>query len=528
MSPPYKILIAGAGLAGATLAVLLERAEIDYEVFESSSSISTFGSAILIGTTVMPVFEQLGLLDRLEEIAKPVKTMHLVEENLVRIGEINLADHKEQTGYNSLVTTRTEILNLLVSQIPSHKIHFSKRIVSFNANKDEVVIRCADDTTYSGDILIGADGAFSKIRELLYKQVAKKGILPRQDAIAVAADHATASVAAAFVAAANGMGDEVTVTPEAEAEALKGGHLHLVGVTNVLDVEKFPALLEKDSRSETVVGSASPYSWSCFAVPGDRICWAVNMEIDDDTLQEQRSRNASPSSPSTPPSPTSSYIPRLSSSSSDSLISASGILGWESEESNALTNSLLDAEECRSFHLPMGCTIGDLIDATPSHQMARAITEETLFETWHHGRTLLIGDACHRMFPNAAHQGGTNSIQDAIVLANLCHDLPSSSAENIVELFKDFQADRYPHVKKQMLLNRKVDHMLSGQTWAESLMRKFYVRYMSKVYQHFNDSRVLADRPQVTFLSPVEDRGHIHALPQKNPKLIGDGTHDKH
>ncbi|KAF9116145.1 hypothetical protein BGW39_002817, partial [Mortierella sp. 14UC] len=428
------------------------------------------------------------------------------------------------TGYDSLVATRTQLLDLLVSQIPPHKIHFSKRIVSFTANKDEVVIRCADDTTYNGDVLIGADGAFSKIRELLYKQVAKKGILPRQDAVAVAADVAAASV----VAAATSAMDDVEVTAEAEGEALKGGHIHLVGVTRELDVEKFPILAEEDSRCETVVGNSLPHSWSYFTVPGNRICWAVNMEIDDNTLREQRARAASSLPPRSPPSPTPSSPSRLSVSSADTLFSTAANLGWESEGSNTVAHSLLVAEDCRTFQLPMGGTLADLMDATPKDQMARAISEETLFETWHHGRTLLIGDACHRMFPNAAHQGATNAIQDAVVLANLFNDLPSASSENLVELFKDFQAYRYPHAKAQMLMNRKVDRILSGQTWTESLMRKFFVRYMSKVYQHFCDTKTLADRPQATFLPLVESRGHIHALPQKGHKVFGADTHGKH
>ncbi|KAF9096596.1 hypothetical protein BGX29_008520 [Mortierella sp. GBA35] len=499
MAPPFKITIAGAGLGGVTLAVLLERAKVDFELFESSSGVSPLGSAIVLGPTVMPLFEQLGLLRRLQELAKPIKTMHLLEENLKRIGEIDLADHKDQTGYDSLVVTRSDLLELLVSQIPSHKIHFSKQIVSFTANKDEVVIRCADDTTYNGDILIGADGAFSKVRELLYKQVAKKGILPRHDAVAMAADVAAASIAASTAV------DDVNVTVEAEGEALKGGHIHLVGVTRALDVEKFPVLLEDYSR----------------------ICWTVNMEIDDSTLREQRARHSS-SSPPNSPSPTPSSLSRLSFSSADSQINTAATLGWETEDSNTIAHSFLVSEECRSFRLPMGGTMADLMDATPKEQMARAISEETLFETWHHGRTLLIGDACHRMFPNAAHQGAMNAIQDAVILANLCHDLPSASAENLVELFKDFQADRYPHAKAQMLTNRKVEKMLSGQTWTESLMRKFYVRYMSKVYQHFCDAKTLADRPQATFLPLVESRGHVQASPQKEHKVFGADTHGKH
>lgn len=43
MAPHFKVLIAGAGLGGITLAILLEKAQIDYDLFESSSQVSPLG-----------------------------------------------------------------------------------------------------------------------------------------------------------------------------------------------------------------------------------------------------------------------------------------------------------------------------------------------------------------------------------------------------------------------------------------------------------------------------------------------------
>ncbi|KAG0355112.1 hypothetical protein BC939DRAFT_470127 [Gamsiella multidivaricata] len=513
MAPNFKVLIAGASFGGVTLAILLERANIAYEVFEASPGVSPIGGAVVLGPTVMPLLEQLGLLRKVQEISKPIKTMHLVQEGMKRIGEIDLSDHKEQTGYDSLVATRSELLAALTTQIPSHKIHFSKQIVSFSANKNEVVIRCADDTNYTGEILVGADGAFSRIRELLYRQVAKKGILPRNDALATAAD-----AAVAMASTVHGIESDHEDT-SAEGELLQGGHVSLVGVTQPLDAEMLPILQDADSRSDTVIGDHTPHSWSYFTVPGNRICWAVNMQLDDLTLQEQHVRTP----PKSPPSPTPSSISSFSAFSTSSAEShLSPELGWETEElgTNKL-GKLLRSEDCRSFQTPLGKTLGDLIDATPKENIARALTEQTLFETWHHGRTVLIGDACHRMLSNAAHQGAVNAIQDAVVLGNLIHDLPSASPGNLVEIFKDFQADRYPHIKAQMHMNIKVGKLMSAQSWTEALMRKFLVRYMSRIYQHFCDDKILADRPQATFLPLIDSRGHVHAHPQREHKVFG-------
>jgi len=49
-------------------------------------------------------------------------------------------------------------------------------------------------------------------------------------------------------------------------------------------------------------------------------------------------------------------------------------------------------DQVKDFRVP-GCgTLGNLIDATPEANISRVFLEEKLFETWSHGRTVLIGD----------------------------------------------------------------------------------------------------------------------------------------
>jgi hypothetical protein len=63
--------------------------------------------------------------------------------------------------------------------------------------------------------------------------------------------------------------------------------------------------------------------------------------------------------------------------------------GWGSDSSSELV------KEIRDFKLPAaygGGTLGDLIDETPSENISRVFLEDKLFDTWHHDRTVLIGD----------------------------------------------------------------------------------------------------------------------------------------
>jgi 2-polyprenyl-6-methoxyphenol hydroxylase-like FAD-dependent oxidoreductase len=68
-----------------------------------------------------------------------------------------------------------------MSHVPSTKIVLGKRIVATTQDDTGVSCHCADSSIYHGDILIGADGAYSAVRQSLYKDLWAHGNLPRQD-----------------------------------------------------------------------------------------------------------------------------------------------------------------------------------------------------------------------------------------------------------------------------------------------------------------------------------------------------------
>lgn len=120
---------------------------------------------------------------------------------------------------------RSDLYALLLSKIPSEKIHMSKKIMSIQQNVEGVMIRCADNTHYHGDILIGADGAYSGVRQSLYKQLHQQGLLPAED-----------------------------------KEDMPLAYLCMVGTTQPLDSEKYTALKEKHCDFVTVLGKGKPHS----------------------------------------------------------------------------------------------------------------------------------------------------------------------------------------------------------------------------------------------------------------------------
>ncbi|KAF9104597.1 hypothetical protein BGX27_010018 [Mortierella sp. AM989] len=227
-----KIIIVGAGIGGLTMGILLERANISYEILEKHVCLNP-----------LALFQQLGLLDEIKMLSKPFGTVVFREENLDIIGSYSCktpVDTKERYGEYCQIISRRDLCTLLASQIPKRKIKFGKRVLEIRQNVGEVIVQCSDKSVHHADLLVGADGAYSAVRQCLYSDLSSKGLLPKQD-----------------------------TTPM--------GYLFdcLVGVTGPMDLHQNSALLDKFAEFQTILGKDSTHSSWCIPLTDNRVSWMV-------------------------------------------------------------------------------------------------------------------------------------------------------------------------------------------------------------------------------------------------------------
>lgn len=69
---------------------------------------------------------------------------------------------------------RRALLNVLFKHVhDKSKVHTSKRVCDVEHNNSGVVVRCEDGSSYTGDIVVGADGIHSTVRAFMQRQIEK-------------------------------------------------------------------------------------------------------------------------------------------------------------------------------------------------------------------------------------------------------------------------------------------------------------------------------------------------------------------
>ncbi|KAF8955614.1 hypothetical protein BGZ46_002586, partial [Entomortierella lignicola] len=249
-----RVLIAGGGIGGLTLAALLEKAGIEYAIFERAKAIKPLGSALSIGSNVMPLFEQLGIIEEVLESAKPFPFTTGYNEQREATRTLDYSPAQKIGGYLPHIISRPILYGILLKLVPPHRIIMSKKILSFAQNHEGVTVRCSDNTSYQAEILVGSDGAYSAVRQSLYKELHKKGVLPKSD-----------------------------------NEPLPFNSVCLVGQTRPFDPEKFPHMKDWHTWFETTIGDKKPYVWVTFTTKFNTICWMVIRHLDDNSRELESS-----------------------------------------------------------------------------------------------------------------------------------------------------------------------------------------------------------------------------------------------
>lgn len=165
-----KILVIGAGIGGLTAALALIQRGFDVCVYEQAGELAEIGAGLQISPNGTAVMSALGVLEELKSVAcePDAKSIRLWSTGqtwpLFDLGK----DCLTRYGFPYLMVHRGDLHRVLLQAVRRLKpdaVIQGARLVDLEEQSSGVVARFEDGQTVLGDLLIGADGVHSTVRE---------------------------------------------------------------------------------------------------------------------------------------------------------------------------------------------------------------------------------------------------------------------------------------------------------------------------------------------------------------------------
>ena len=183
-----RIIVIGAGIGGLAAALALGRSGFEVQVFEQATELREVGAGVQISPNATRILQRLGLEEPLRRFGvRPRERVIRRWDDGRVIAREPLADACERNfGAPYYHFHRAELLDVLSAAVPDGVLHLDHRCTRLTQHGDRVEVQFHNGATAAADVVIGADGVHSTVREAILGpqsprfsgHVAHRGLVP--------------------------------------------------------------------------------------------------------------------------------------------------------------------------------------------------------------------------------------------------------------------------------------------------------------------------------------------------------------
>jgi 2-polyprenyl-6-methoxyphenol hydroxylase-like FAD-dependent oxidoreductase len=165
-----SVLIVGGGIAGMTLAVALKRANIDCEIVEIDPKWTVAGVGIALGGPALRALRGVGVLDQCVSNGFGYSHFDHCDADGNVTGTVQMP-RLNGPNYPATVGIMRQALHTILQQALANAqvpVRLGVTMQSLEQDNIGVAVAFSDGTGGRYDLVVGADGAFSKVRDLLF------------------------------------------------------------------------------------------------------------------------------------------------------------------------------------------------------------------------------------------------------------------------------------------------------------------------------------------------------------------------
>lgn len=158
-----KIGIVGAGIGGLTVAALLQEQGHEIQVFEKKARLEEMGAGIGIGDNVLKKLGNHDLAKGLKNAGYVLESMQISDDKGRVLSEVPFGENK-----TNLTMLRQSLIEIIASYVEKQNIRFNEEVMGLNVTETGVSLDLVSTSTTHFDLVIGADGLHSNIRQILF------------------------------------------------------------------------------------------------------------------------------------------------------------------------------------------------------------------------------------------------------------------------------------------------------------------------------------------------------------------------
>jgi 2-polyprenyl-6-methoxyphenol hydroxylase-like FAD-dependent oxidoreductase len=170
MSRVKKVLIVGGGIGGLTASVALARNGVDVSIAELKSEWTVYGVGIIQPTNALRALHDLGLAEACIAAGFPFPGWRILNSDGGLIADVpNLNSAAPQFLANNGIPRRA-LHQILVDAAKSAgvQVRLGVTVKELESDAEGVSVSLTDGSVERYDLVIGADGTYSKVRSLLF------------------------------------------------------------------------------------------------------------------------------------------------------------------------------------------------------------------------------------------------------------------------------------------------------------------------------------------------------------------------
>jgi len=167
-----SVLVVGGGIAGLTSAIALRQRGFKVDIIEKDPNWSVYGVGIIQQGNVLRAVAQLGILDDYVDAGFPFNRIDIYLPDGTLAAQVP-APKLNEAYPAQLGIGRRELQHVLGDQAKAHgaRIRLGVVVSSLQQETDSVQVDFSDGSSGQYDIVIGADGINSQLREMVLPEV---------------------------------------------------------------------------------------------------------------------------------------------------------------------------------------------------------------------------------------------------------------------------------------------------------------------------------------------------------------------